>query len=293
MKTHVWIALVCCLSVCGSQAEEYRQKFISAEENLRVEEWKIEGKGVPFQTDASVSIEKKVLHGGKQEGVDVISVDNGELRFTVIPTRGMGIHEVVLGDVRLGWNSPVKEIVHPSHINLSSRGGLGWLEGFNEWLVRCGLEWVGHPGQDKFINNVGDEATMDLTLHGKVGNIPASEVELVIDDEPPHTIRVRGRVDERMFYGPQLELWTEISTVPGSNEFTITDTLTNLGADDQEFQVLYHSNYGPPLLEEGAELVAPINTITPFNDHAAKSIETAAIYDAPTPGFVEQVYCIE
>jgi hypothetical protein len=160
-------------------------------------------------------------------------------------------------------------------------------------MVRCGLEWVGHPGEDKFINNVGDEATMDPTLHGKVGNIPASEVEVIIDDEPPHTIRVRGRVDERMFYGPQLELMTEISTEPGSSNFKISDVLVNRGADAQEFQILYHTNFGPPLLEEGAQLVAPIKTITPFNDHAAKSIDKASVYGPPTQGFVEQVYCIE
>ena len=65
----------------------------------------------------------------------------------------MGILDVKMDGVRLGWNSPVKEVVHPSHIDLESRGGLGWLEGFNEWMVRCGLEFAGHPGTDQFINN--------------------------------------------------------------------------------------------------------------------------------------------
>jgi hypothetical protein len=116
--------------------------------------------------------------------------------------------------------------------------------GFNEWMVRCGLENNGHPGLDKFINNVGEEATMDLSLHGKIANIPASEVEVVIDSGPPHTIRVRGRVDERMFYGPKLELQTEISTDPGSNSFQIADVITNQGSEEQEFQILYHANYG-------------------------------------------------
>ena len=69
-----------------------------------------------------------------------------------------------------------------------SRGGLGWLEGFNEWMVRCGLESNGHPGTDKFINNVGDEATMELTLHGKIQNTPASEVEVVVDREAPRVV---------------------------------------------------------------------------------------------------------
>ena len=129
------------------------------------------------KANPAFSVVKSTLEGGKQEGVDIITVNNGAMKFVVIPTRGMSILQVELGDVRLGWESPVKDVVHPKFINLSSRGGLGWLEGFNEWMVRCGLEWAGHPGKDKFVNNVGEEAEMDLTLHGKIGNIPASEVE--------------------------------------------------------------------------------------------------------------------
>ena len=150
----------------------------------------------------------------------------------------------------------------------------------------------GHPGLDKYINNVGEESTMELTLHGKIANIPASEVEVVIDAQPPHRIRVCGRVDERMFHGPKLEMQTEISTVPGSNSFQIADVITNCGSDEQEFQVLYHANYGPPLLEEGASFVGGIQKVTPFNSHAAKDVARYAEYKKPELGFIEQVYCI-
>ncbi|SVD51805.1 uncharacterized protein METZ01_LOCUS404659, partial [marine metagenome] len=237
-------------------------------------------------------IRKRILQGGKQEGVEIIEVDNGKLRFRVIPTRGMGILDARLGDVRLGWNSPIKEVVHPKFINLESRGGLGWIEGFNEWMARCGLEYAGHPGKDKFITNTGDTGEMDLTLHGKIANIPASEVIVTIDRETPYTIRVRGRVDERVFFGPKLELWTEISTVPGSNTFTISDTLTNHGSESQEFMLIYHANYGSPLLEQGAKLMVAAERVAPFNDHAAKAISHWNTYAAPKAGFVEEVYQI-
>jgi hypothetical protein len=279
--------------LCGhlSAAEPFRAPIISVDKNLRVEALEISGRKVTPKAPGW-SVKKLTLHGGKQEDVDVVIVNNGKLQFTVVPTRGMGVLEVKLGDVRLGWSSPVKEVVHPRHINLQSRGGLGWLEGFNEWMVRCGLESNGHPGTDEFINNVGDKATMELTLHGKIGNIPASEVEVVVDREPPYRIRVRGRVDERSFYGPKLELWTEISTEPGSSELRIADTITNRGAPEQEFEMLYHANYGWPLLEGGATFLAPVSRVIPFNDHAAKSVKTYATYDAPKTGFVEQVYCL-
>jgi hypothetical protein len=175
-------------------------------------------------------------------------------------------------------------------MNLEARGGLGWLEGFNEWMARCGLEWAGHPGQDRFVNNLGEQAEMSLTLHGKVANIPASEVEVIVEREPRPRIRVRGRVDERAFYGPKLELWTEVWTEPGSSTFQIEDTLTNRGAYDQEFQVLYHVNYGPPLLGAGSRFAAPVRRVTPFNAHAAKDVATYSEYSGPAKGFIEQVY---
>ncbi len=243
--------------------------------------------------DSKWRVRKEILRGGKQEGVDLITVDNGRMKIRIIPTRGLSILDMQVDDFRLGWESPVKEVVHPQFVDLDTRGGLGWLDGFNEWMVRCGLEFAGHPGTDKFIDNTGAEAEMELTLHGKVGNIPASHVEVRIQKEAPHRITIRGTVHERMFFGPKLELVTEISTVPGSQEITVSDWVTNRGAGDQELMLIYHTNYGAPLLEEGAELIAPIKSIAPMNDTAISGLKNYSTYAAPTPGYIEQVYVTE
>ena len=243
--------------------------------------------------DSPWSVTQKTLRGGKQEGVKLLTLDNGKLQISIIPDRGMGIFDVTSKGVRLGWDSPVKEIVHPYHINLESRGGLGWLEGFNEWMVRCGLEFAGHPGTDEFIDNTGNPSTLNLTLHGKIQNIPASEYEIIIDPEPPHRIRIRGTVYEKFFYGPKLKLITEISTVAGSDTFQISDQLINEGAFAQEFQLIYHGNYGSSILEEGVQIFAPAKSVTPMNSHAAKGIDNWKSYQGPTPGFIEEVYLLE
>jgi len=193
----------------------------------------------------------------------------------------MNIFQVSSGDVTLGWRSPVREIVNPAYIELESRGGLGWLDGFNEWMVRCGFEFAGHPGMDN---------GKLLSLHGRVGNTPASEVVVVIDDEPPHRIRVRGKVVEKVFKFADYETWTEISTEPGSVSLQISDTLTNLSDYEREFQVIYHGNFGPPLLEEGSAFVAPVKQVTPFNDDAAKGVDTWTTYLGPTKNYGEQVF---
>lgn len=284
---------VCILSAQvgrGAADDVFVQPLISAQRSLNIETWQTTSGEITPDCPAHWAFHKYALHGGKQEGVDLVVLNNGKLRLIVVPTRGMSILSVADGNVRLGWDSPVQEVVNPRNINLQSRGGLGWLEGFNEWLVRCGLEYAGHPGTDQFINNVGDKATMELSLHGRIGNTPASEVELVVEKKPPFRIHLRGRVDERMFYGPKLELWTDLSTEPGADSFRIEDTITNRGPDPQEFEIIYHTNYGKPLLEEGSTFVGAVSRLTPFNENAARGLESWPRYAAPTAGFIEQVY---
>lgn len=267
--------------------------MISVRDNVRLDQWTGSGKAKTANGKFNWSVQKLTLHGGKQEGVDLIVVDNGRMQIRIVPTRGLNILDVKMGDLKLGWDSPVKQIVHPQHIRLESRGGLGWLEGFNEWMARCGLEFAGHPGKDEFINNTGDKATMDLTLHGKISNIPAAELQVIIDPQPPHRIRVRGVVDEQSFYGPKLQLTAEISTEPGSDTFRIEDSVKNNGAFEQEFQLIYHANFGAPILEKNARVIAAAKKVSPMNEHAGKGVENFSVFAEPTKGFIEQVYLIE
>jgi hypothetical protein len=100
-------------------------------------------------------------------------------------------------------------------------------------------------------------------------------------------------VHEQAFYGPKLELDTEISTLPGSSVFRIDDHVVNHEAFAQEFELLYHCNFGPPLLEKGSQVIAATRSIAPFNEHAAEGLANWNTYDGPTRGFIEQVYCLE
>jgi Domain of unknown function (DUF4432) len=286
------------LSTAVRGEEPFRRTLISISKNFRPDAMLSpnqrsypSSKGAP-NSKVPWTVKMVTLHGGKQEGVELVFLDNGAMTITVIPTRGMGILSVQAGDVRLGWDSPVVEVVHPNFVNLQSRGGLGWLEGFSEWLCRCGMEYSGHPGTDRIVNKAGEESAMDLTLHGRVANLPADEVELVAERDPPFRITLRGRVDERMFHGPKLELYTEISTEPGTREFRVRDVVSNRGGEEQEYQMLYHINFGPPLLEDGSRFLAPLSQVTAFNEHAAKDVARFDRFGPPTRGFVEQVYCL-
>jgi hypothetical protein len=277
----------------ADSAVPFQHSLSSAANSHSDASWRTSSNEVKTDCPHKWSIEKKTLHGGKQEGVETITIDNGVIRIVLCPTRGMGILHVTKGDLQLKWDSPIKEVVNPQYVNLDSRGGLGWLEGFNEFMCRCGLESNGHPGTDKFINNVGDEAEMDLTLHGKIANIPASSVDVVVDRTAPYAIHIKGQVNEKLLFGPKLELHTELVVIPGESSFQLVDEIKNVGAQEQEFEILYHANFGSPLLEAGAKVVAPVKSVKPFNDRAAEGLNTWNVYDAPTTGFVEQVYLLE
>jgi galactose mutarotase-like enzyme len=279
--------------------EPFRQVLISADQNMNVDPF-LFGRNMIVSRYATPdcpvpwSVRKFRYFGGKQEQVDLVWINNGKLQIGVIATRGMGILSVLMDEKRiLGWDSPVKDLVHPSLINLNSRGGLGWLEGFNEWLCRCGMEWNGQPGTDRVVNNMGEETTMELTLHGRIANLPAQEVLLIAERDPPYRLTLRGIVHERMFNGPKLELTTELSIEPGARAFRLSDAVTNRGGQRQEFQILYHTNFGPPLLEAGARFLAPVEMVTPFNDHASIDVKQYDQYTGPKPGSVEQVYNIQ
>lgn len=275
-------------------ANPTRKTLISAAQNLHAGDCELTGKSLTPGCDTPWSVRLLRLHGGKQQGVDLILIDNGVMTIRLCPTRGMGIIDVSAGDLRLGWDSPVKEIVHPAFMELGRRRGFGWLEGFNEFVVRCGLEQLGPPGEDSYHGAVGEPPVGDLTLHGKIANTPASEVEVEVLTQAPYTITVRGIVNEFSMFGPKLSLSAELSIDPGSNTFEITDTITNKGGQTQEMALLYHINQGRPLLEDGARFVADVDATNPRDaGYSEESIRNFKHFGPPVAGVPEQCFYID
>ena len=262
----------------------YSKVVTDSENGVSVKDWTLDPKQIG-NPSGNWRVSKKTLSGGRQEGVEIIQVDNGLLQFSVVPSRGFNIWEGQVGNVRLGWDSPVREIVHPHFVNLADKGGLGWLAGFGEFVSRCGLESMGAPCVD------GDTP---LGLHGRINYLPASFIEIGFEEAPTPRLVLRAIVDETMMFGPQLRLSAEISTEIGKPEITLNDSVTNLADSPQEFQTLYRINFGPPLLGAGSRFIAPIKTAAPRDKRAAEGIDGWNHYTGPhAPGYTEEVYLME
>ncbi|MBK4215158.1 aldose 1-epimerase family protein [Paracoccus caeni] len=277
--------LVTAVTAPPTALAETSELLIDVGQNRNLGEWRISSDDWDPASRIKWSVSLKTLHGGRQEGVQVLEVDNGRMRFRVVPTRGFHVWDAHSDDIRLGWDSPVQEIAHPRYIDLNDRGGLGWLNGFGGWMTRAGIGFFGAPGNDN---------GTPLTLHGNIDNTPASLVEVSFRALPEPTIVVKGIVNETQMFGPALRLTSEISTPVGSASIRFEDQITNLKGIPQEYGNLYHTNFGAPLLGKGAKFIAPVRTMAPRNARAVEGM--AGWSDFAGPGdadYTEQVYLAE
>ena len=237
---------------------------------------------------AGYSVLKRTLRAGQSQGVEVVEVQSGDLRFTLLPTRGMGLwkagHHLKdgRGSLELGWRSPVRGPVHPALVRLAEPGGLGWLDGFDELLVRCGLESNGAP-------EFAPDGRLLYGLHGKIANIPAHKVEVAIDGEAGE-ISVTGTVDEARLFGNKLRLESTCATRVGRPTIRITDRVTSLSAEPADLELLYHVNFGPPLLSPGAKVLLPLRRLAPRDAVAAADLPAWDTYGPETPGLGEACF---
>ena len=221
------------------------------------------------------SVVKRTLQGGLSQGVDVIEVRHDSFRFVVVPTRGMGIWRACLDDLCLGWKSPVRGPVHPAYVRLEHADGLGWLDGFDELLVRCGLQSNGAP-------EFHPDGRLRYGLHGKISNTPAHKVEVAIDGDSGRIV-VRGTVEEARLFGSKLRLEASIETQVGRPGFVVHDTVKNLSAAASDFELLYHINFGMPLVHPGAKVSLPVKKLAPRDAVAAADLPTWNLYGPETP----------
>ena len=253
---------------------------------------RIDGALVPAAPDdAEWSVRLRRLQGGLSDGVDVVELHNGCLNLSVLPTRGMGLWKGSVAGTPLQWDSPVERPVHPAYVDQMRRGGIGWLDGFNEMLVRCGLGWNGAPGNeiitDDDANTISEQF---LPLHGRIANLPAHKVTVSVSDEG--RITMVGLVDEASLFGGRLRLTSTLTTWIGSNTFEIHDQVTNLGGSPADIEMLYHCNFGQPILEQGASFQMAAREVAPRDARAAEDYDTWTSYLGPTSGYAEQCYFV-
>jgi len=217
---------------------------------------------------------------GPARGMEAIEVrSGGGLAFQILPDRGMGIGLASLCGGPLCWVSAAGAVA-PWYYNPA---GSGWLQSFGGGLMAsCGL------------TNVGAACRVDgveVGLHGRMSHTAARDVSVErrwIGDS--FHIAVSGTILDYSVLGPALELRRTYDVVLGENRFRLRDEVANVGARPQPLFLLYHFNFGYPLLSETAVLdIAPQAAVSARDPAYAEAAADWRRLEAPRFGAEERV----
>jgi hypothetical protein len=217
---------------------------------------------------------------GLERGSRSLQVWTGSgLTFNVLAERALDLGAFQYKGMSLNWKSAVGE-AHPAYYDPT---GINWLRSFGGgMLVTCGLDTFGAPGRDE---------GQDFGLHGRISNLPARAVGYRAEwagDE--YELEVSGQVRQAQVFGENMFLQRRLSTRLGSNRLQIEDTVTNEGFSPQPHMLLYHFNTGFPLLSPVARLELEVSKTEPRDDDAQAGLADWRTFQAPTPGYREQVF---
>jgi hypothetical protein len=187
-----------------------------------------------------------VLDNGSGRGSRIAWINTGTgLRYKIVIDRAMDIADAFYNQHSLAWISHLG-ITPPQPF---SHRGIDWLKTFGGGLlVTCGLSHVGGPETD---------ASGEHGLHGMISNSPA-EIESIIQPDPARgqmDMSITGKIKETKIFGPSLELKRTISGTLGKPFIRIHDEVVNRGNMPVPHMLLYHFNFGWPLVDEGTEMI--------------------------------------
>jgi hypothetical protein len=226
------------------------------------------------------------LDDGLERGVRVAEARTGSgFDFTVLLDRAMDIGTATFHGIPLAWQSGAGA-VNPARYEPE---GLGWLRTFHGGLLSlCGLTNAGFT-PDKMID--AENGNESLGLHGRINTLPAYDVaiERNINDDQLE-LRLHGTVDEVVLFGYKLRLQRTIEITAGVPELRITDRVRNFGGLPAPLMILYHCNFGYPIVSPDSVMTSPSGRILPRDAAAEPGLANWHQMIAPVPGFAEQVY---
>lgn len=223
--------------------------------------------------------QKYVLEEGKGKGTSLIRVRNGTgLDFHLIADKCLDIFDVSYQGHQLAWISN-NQLVANHHYESE---GNAWLRSFNGgMLVTCGLRNVGPPDQDE---------TGTFGLHGRISATPAKNVSIreYWDNDIFH-MEISGEVRESSVFGENLVIYRTVHILGGVPTIHIHDKIVNEGFDKQQLMLLYHINWGFPLLSEKTELIMEaLNTHQRGKKQAATDAWQS--FEEPVHAYKEKVF---
>ncbi|MDL2237309.1 aldose 1-epimerase family protein [Christensenellaceae bacterium OttesenSCG-928-K19] len=203
-------------------------------------------------------MKRYALLDGKAKNTEAIDIDNGSgLFFTVLTDRCMDIATLKFKGTPLAFLSRTG-IVSPAFYN--DRGD-EWLRSFGGGLLTtCGFTQAGEPCEFDGVYH---------GLHGPASSLPA---RLTMCDEywqnDVYTMELRGRIRQAKPQYEHIELERRIICTAGQNTVCLADTIRNEGARPEPLMLVYHMNFGFPLVNPSCGIFIPSAKVSGWDDYS-------------------------
>ena len=197
----------------------------------------------------------------------------------ILLDRGMDLGQARYRGIPLTWRGP-GGLFHPHR---AEQSGKGWVRAFNGGLMSlCGLDNIGPPSRDVILSN-------EIGQHGRVTYAQAEDVSLLRNGETG-VLGLAGTLMLGSLGGHKLRVDRTLETTVGGTGLRLYDRIRNVGGIKAPLMVLYHSNFGWPLVSEDMTLTSPALQIEPRDEPAVRGRESWDRFSVPQAGFEEQVF---
>lgn len=218
-----------------------------------------------------------LFRDGRSEGVKAIELMNESgLYITCIEDQCLNLYDFSYKGMNFAFQSKNGLVSNRFFNGGANEFSFYWPAGM---LYTCGLTNVG-PGVT--------ENGIYHAEHGRVGMMPAENVAMEYAEDG---VVITGTTHDSLLCGYHLELKREITFPYQGREVRIRDRVTNLEPTPVEFMLLYHCNFGYPLLEPGARVViknrGEIYDTLGNGSHPENCLEVTE----PRNDKTEEVYC--
>jgi hypothetical protein len=230
---------------------------------------------------------------GPERGVRVLDFRTGAgLSFRIAIDRGFDLLSAHYRGVPIGWRSPTGPR-HPALASVEENRGWGFLRSFTGLLATCGLDHALAPATSSVAQYIYPGfSESDYPLHGRISQVPARLLGYGERwDGDACTLWAEGEAAQMAVFGENLVLTRRIEAALGSATITVDDRVENRGFRPTPHMLLYHYNFGYPLLDDGAELLVPSRAIVHavHGDLHAQGVGYS-LQGPPKADFSEQVY---
>lgn len=201
---------------------------------------------------------------GAERGVRFLDIrSGGGLEARVMVDRGFDIGELRFDGLPLGWRSG-NGFRAPGLHDPEEDSGTGLLRSMDGMMLTCGLDHVRGAAESSAAHFGPRRQRVFHPLHGRIGLTPAqllTQQPVWRDDDC--VLVCEGIVRQAMMYGETLELQRRIEVPLGGQRIEIVDVVRNAGHRRTPHMLLYHLNFGFPLLDRDTQLVLPSNQAQP------------------------------